>query len=100
MLKTELKTDFVINPDEKPKFIGDNHLYDIFLRNLNGCDGLVDCLAIVELDGCISNVEFLYAVGKTNFACGLNVLNLLRPWVPAMKDGNAVRTQLRLKIYT
>ncbi|MEZ4850192.1 MAG: hypothetical protein R3B93_16570 [Bacteroidia bacterium] len=43
-----LKNDFVLNPDIKPKFNGDQKLYEEFINPKNGADGEVTFLAIVE----------------------------------------------------
>ncbi|HRC91897.1 MAG: hypothetical protein U0V54_12855 [Saprospiraceae bacterium] len=89
---------FVLNPDVKPEYNGEREIYDNIVNPPGGCDGFVTFIAIVELDGKLSNEYWIDCQGKTNPGIGLRYLSKLTSWKPAIKDGKEVRSQIIIRV--
>ena len=90
-----------LNPDVIPEFIGANKdVYERYTNPKTGFDGVVEFLVIVESDGRITHEQCLNTAGKTNCEYGLAHLNQLNSWKPGMKAGVAIRTQMKIVLYT
>ena len=75
---------FVLNPMLNPNIMG-KEIYDNIVNPPGGCDGFVTFIAIVELDGKLSNEYWIDCQGKTNPGIGLRYLSKLTSWKPAIK---------------
>ena len=94
------KNVFVLNPDVKPEYIGEREIYETIINPHHGCDGFVTFIAIVELDGKLSNEYWIDCQGKTNPTIGLTYLSKLSKWKPAIKDSKEVRSQIIITVKT
>lgn len=94
------KNEFVLNPDVKPEYIGEREIYETIINPHHGCDGFVTFIAIVELDGKLSNEYWIDCQGKTNPTIGLTYLSKLSKWKPAIKDSKDVRSQIIITVKT
>lgn len=92
------KNGFVLNPDVKPVYNGEREIYEKIINPPNGCDGFVTFIAIVELDGQLSNEYWIDCQGKTNPGIGLTYLAKLSKWKPAIKNGKEVRSQIIIRV--
>ena len=87
-----------MNPDVKPEYIGEREIYETIINPHHGCDGFVTFIAIVELDGKLSNEYWIDCQGKTNPTIGLTYLSKLSKWKPAIKDSKEVRSQIIITV--
>lgn len=94
------KNGFVLNPGVKPEYNGEREIYDNIVNPPYGCDGIVTFIAIVELDGKLSNEYWIDCQGKTNPGIGLSYLSKLTSWKPAVKNGMEVRSQIIITVKT
>ncbi|PHI18053.1 hypothetical protein CEQ90_19960 [Lewinellaceae bacterium SD302] len=94
----DINKSIVLRPDICAKFNGDKKLYNDLTSPRNGFDGQVTFIVIVEKDGTISNEYCLRSIGKINCKVELWNLKKLSSWTPAIRNGKAVRSQLKITI--
>lgn len=63
-----------------------------------GVEGTVAVKFIVETDGSVSDVEILRGIGAGCDEEALRVVSETKDWSPGIKDGQKVRTEMRLPI--
>lgn len=97
---TRDSNEFVLNPDIKPEFIGNKEIYNEIIKPWHGSDGQVTFIAIVDLNGKISNEYWIDCQGKTNPGIGLTYLRKLSDWKPAIKNSKEVRSQIIITVQT
>lgn len=96
----DAKSQIVLNPEIPAFYDGDVRKYEYTIQGKYGCDGIINMIVIFEIDGTISNMEYLSGQGKTNFEYAVNALKRLGRWRPAEHNGVPVRSQKALTIYT
>lgn len=90
---------FVINPKVKAYYINKTDNYERIIENKYGCDGIMNVLSIVEIDGTLTNLEVIGHEGKISGIFALEELKKLGNWEPAKYDNRNVRSQLDILIY-
>ncbi len=93
------KSNFIINPEIRPKIKNQNDKYERIINNKYGCDGIINVLGVIETTGELTNIEIVGHGGRISGPFAIEQLKSLEDWEPAIHEQRKVRTQIDLLIH-